>query len=166
MERTVDLALLYDAAKITDLNSVPVTHAELILVSSSEQASVEDAININFVSVDWGTSCNLTFAQLFPETSSAVLHTTQARIALEFILFHGGSAYLPLRLVNTYLTEGKLFHLTSAPVIQRPVHAVYHKENRYSKYIEDMVRIITDVSTPMDQYMHEFELYRGDEAIN
>lgn len=149
MERTMDLALIYEAAKITDLLSIPVSSAELILVSSKGDSSVEDAVNKGYVSVDWGISFNISFAQFFPETNAPLLHTTLARIALDFILCHGGSAYLPYRLVHEHLDSGALTHLADAPVIQRPIFAIYHKENRFSDDIEQMIKIIAQVAAPI-----------------
>ena len=103
MEHTLDLSLLYEPAKITDLISIPVAQTELILVSTFKKQEIESAMNQNYVSVDWGTSFNVTHAQFFQNINSPVLHTSLAKIALDFILFHGGSAYLPLRLVKSLL---------------------------------------------------------------
>lgn len=141
MERTLDLALIYEPAKITDLRSIQITQAELVLVATSEHLELEDALNHGYVLVDWGTSFDINHAHFFQDTLPPVLHTTLARIALEFILSHGGSAYLPLRLVQAFLGKD-LFQVKDSPVFNRPIFACYHGENRYSDYIDQVLSIL------------------------
>lgn len=141
MERTLDLALIYEPAKITDLRSIQITQAELVLVSTAQHLELEDALNRGYVLVDWGTSFDINHAHFFQDTLPPVLHTTLARIALEFILSHGGSAYLPLRLVQPYL-EKDLFRVNDSPTFNRPIFACYHCENRHSDYIDQVLSIL------------------------
>ncbi|MCW8929899.1 MAG: hypothetical protein OQL19_06655 [Gammaproteobacteria bacterium] len=80
------------------------------------------------VSVDWGAAVNIAQTHFFQNIQSPVLHTTLAKIELEFILFHGDSVYLPLQLVNDYL-EKELCQVDEVPVLNRLVYACYHCEN-------------------------------------
>ena len=141
MERTLDLAFIYEPAKITDLQSIQITQAELVLVSTVKDLKLNDALRHDYVLVDWGTSFDINHAHFFQDTLPPVLHTTLARIALEFILFHGGSAYLPLRLVQPYF-EKELFQVKDSPVFNRPIYACYHSENRCSDLIEQVLSIL------------------------
>lgn len=144
MERTLDIALVYEPAKISDLVSVQVAQSELVLVSTSKSQPVDDAVNKNYVSVDWGTAFEINYSQFFKDVSPPVLHTTLARIALEFILDHGGSAYLPLRMVS-HLLEEYLFQIKDAPVFNRPIFACYHQENRNTNTIEAVLSLISEL---------------------
>ena len=146
MERTLDIALLYEPAKLPELHTVEIAQAELVLVSTRKKESAESAINKNYVSVDWGTAFDINFNQSFPDYLSPVLHTSHARIALEFILIHGGSAYLPKAMVEGYLKES-LYVIKSAPVFNRPIHASQHSENRNSKLIESALEVISKINT-------------------
>ncbi|MCW8928715.1 MAG: LysR family transcriptional regulator [Gammaproteobacteria bacterium] len=147
VERTMDLGLLYEPTKVSDLISVPVTQAELILVSTEKHQDIHEALNQDYVSIDWGTAVNIAHTQIFQDIRSPVLYTTLAKIALEFILYNGGSAYLPLQLVD-HLLEKELYHIESAPVINRPIYACYHKENLNEDLIKDIINIINDMSEP------------------
>lgn len=147
IERTLDLVLLYEPAKITDLISIPVTRAELILVSTEKNHDMNLALSQDYVSVDWGTSVNITHAQVFQDTQSPVLHTTSAKIALDFILYHGGSAYLPLHLISDFLDK-KLFHINQAPVINRAIFACYNSENLHEDLIKNVINIIKEINEP------------------
>ena len=122
MERTLDLALVYEPAKLTDLVSVPISPSELILVSSNPTATVETAMQSGYVAVDWGLSFQMSYTQLFPNASLPVLHTTLSRIALDFLLCFGGSAYLPYRMVEQHI-DVDFFQVADAPVISRQIYA-------------------------------------------
>lgn len=147
VERTLDVGLLYEPAKITNLISIPVTQAELILVTTEKNQDMNSALSQNYVSVDWGTVVNITHAQFFQDTQPPVLHTTLAKIALDFILYHGGSAYLPLHFVD-HLLDKNLFHIEEAPVINRSIYACYHGDNINENLIKDIINIINEISEP------------------
>jgi LysR family transcriptional regulator, flagellar master operon regulator len=148
MERTLDLCLIYEPAKISELVSVEVAHTELVLVSTEKSQDLQGAINNSHVNVDWGPVFELNYAQYYQPTSPPVLHTTLARIALEFILYHGGNAYLPLKMISGLLDK-RLFRVESAPVFNRPIFACYHKENRDTKTIEQIIDLF--VAQQLDQ---------------
>lgn len=146
MERTLDIGLVYEPAKIPELVSKHVAQAELVLVTTIKEQPLEDAINKNYVSVDWGTAFEINYTQVFQDVSPPALHTTLARIALEFILDHGGSAYLPHRMVS-HLLKKHLYLVEEAPVFNRPIYACYHSENRNTNTIESSLELITLLDT-------------------
>ncbi|MDX1452241.1 MAG: LysR family transcriptional regulator [Oleiphilaceae bacterium] len=147
MERTLDFALVYEPAKLTDLVSTPVTSTELILVNSQANQNAETAMQQGYVAVDWGLSFQLNLAQCYADLPPPVLHTTLARIALEFIIQFGGSAYLPYRMVQAQLGD-TLHQVKDAPVISRPIFACYHRESLHNREIESIISIIQDLEVP------------------
>jgi DNA-binding transcriptional LysR family regulator len=157
MERTLDLALIYEPAKLNDLISIPIAPAELILVSSKKEATVETAMSSGYVAVDWGLSFQMSYAQLFPDASLPVLHTTLSRIALDFILTFGGSAYLPYRMVENDIGT-KLYQVDEAPVITRQIYACHHKDNLYTKDIEAILNVIRSLEVPVENVPDSIEI--------
>lgn len=149
MERTLDFALVYEPAKLTDLASIPVTPAELILVSSDKDATVESAMKSRYVAVDWGLSFQMSYAQLFPDAALPVLHTTLSRIALDFIKKFGGSAYLPYRMVEEDI-DSSLYQVPEAPVISRQIYACYLKESLRTNEIESILDVIRSLEVPVE----------------
>lgn len=138
VERTLDFAVVYEPPKLVDLISVQIATAKLTLVGTSNEFSLDSATHSQYVSIDWGTSFNTSFCQYFPDRTSPKLHTNLARIALEFILKQGGSAYLPLRMIDEFLGES-LFIVEGAPEIERPIYAVYHDDNTHTALFLDMI---------------------------
>lgn len=149
MERTLDLVMIYEPAKLNDLISVPITPAELILVCNKPGQSLETVMSHGYISVDWGLSFHMSYAQYFPDASPPVLHTTLARIALEFIFKNGGSAYLPYRMVAEYMDD-TLFQVEDAPVISRQIYATYHRENSHIQEIESILNVIRSLEVPVE----------------
>ncbi len=144
MERTLDLGLVYESAKIPELISIPVAQTELALVTTDKGKKINEVLNEDYVLVDWGASFHITHAKFFKNIEPPVLHTTLAKIALKFILHHGGSAYLPLRLID-HLLGDRLYRVESSPVIIRPIFACYHAENINMKSITRVIEIISAI---------------------
>ena len=99
----VDIISILDPPANADLEVRKIGALELIMVTNRPNLAIEDIPAIGHVFVDWGTAFNLEQARLFDEPVAPVLHTGQAPIALEFLLSHGGAAFLPTALVAPYL---------------------------------------------------------------
>lgn len=149
MERTVDLCLIYEPAKLSDLVSNPIAPSELILVSSFKNATLETTMYEGYISVDWGLGFQMNYTQLFPDAPPPLLHTTLARIALDFITEFGGSAYLPYRMVEKEIGNS-LFQVPEAPVISRQIYACHHRESQHYKDIEAILELIRSLKVPVE----------------
>lgn len=88
--------------------------------------------------------CILSRNKICKGDCQALLHTTQARIALKFILDHKGNAYLPSRMVE-HLIDEHLYQVPLAPVFNRPIFACFHQEIRITNTIDDEINIISNV---------------------
>jgi DNA-binding transcriptional LysR family regulator len=141
MERTLDLALIYEPAKLTDIVSIALAPAELILASSKPDMSVNEALKRDYIAVDWGQTFQTHFSQLFPDSGAPALQTSLAKIGLDFIHQYGGSAYLPYHMIEADLNQS-LFQVKDAPVISRQIYACHHKDNLYLTEIEAVIELI------------------------
>lgn len=157
MERTVDLCLIYEPAKLSDLVSIPIAPAELMLVSSDQTATQETAMFEGYISVDWGLAFQLNYAQFFPDAPPPLLHTTLARIALDFITEFGGSAYLPYRMVEKAIGDS-LFQVPDAPVISRQIYACHHRESLHFREIEAILDLIRSLEVPVEHIPESIEI--------
>ncbi|TCS42699.1 LysR family transcriptional regulator [Reinekea marinisedimentorum] len=139
LDRTMDVAYLYESAKHSDIKSKAVQDIDLVLVSTPGViGSIEEALK-HYVAVDWGTTFNIQFAKTFGNVP-VLMHTHLSRIALNFLLINEGSAYLPYELINDYL--GERFHINQdAPRICRRIYACYHEENKYEKQIRKFISL-------------------------
>jgi DNA-binding transcriptional LysR family regulator len=128
VDRTLDIGLSFDPLKSDELVEIHVADLELILVASSPKSQVE-ALKNGYVYVDWGTKFASDHALRYRHLPSPYLSTSTGRIALDFILEKGGSAYLPSSLVAPFLCSGQLFRVTQEPPWTRPVFLSYRGDS-------------------------------------
>jgi DNA-binding transcriptional LysR family regulator len=78
--------------------------------------------------VDWGSSFALALADQLPNAPAPSLRANQGRLALELLTRQGGSAWLPLTMVQSELDAGRLFRVDDAPQMERIVYAAYRPD--------------------------------------
>jgi len=81
-----------------------------------------------YVYVDWGTEFRAEHGQAFPETQLPRLRVSHGILALPYILSQGGSCYLPMRSVASFLDKGQLHLVKKAPPFRRSAFIVYPEE--------------------------------------
>lgn len=143
IERTLDLAFVFDAPKVDELTTIEVMQVPLYLVATESYAGWQEALEHNYVLVDWGTSFQMQHAQEFRNGRAPVLQTNTGRIALDCILSNGGAAYLPPNLVKSFLEQGALHIVPNAPVIHRTVYASFHATSGREELINRVISQIT-----------------------
>ncbi|MBB1428084.1 HTH-type transcriptional regulator HdfR [Shewanella sp. SG44-2] len=143
IERTLDIAITFDPPKLDGVILVKLAEVKLYLVSKQAGVKLTQTPTLPYIKVDWGTAFNITHAQDFTMLPLPVLHTSSARIALDFILNNGGCAFLPEALIKPYLYNGSLYVVDDAKCIDRHVYAAYWAENERLAYIEQAISILT-----------------------
>jgi DNA-binding transcriptional LysR family regulator len=136
---TLDLAFVYDAPMNDLLEVVSIADFPLRMVSSAKGISAGKATARNYIMVDWGTSFLNGHAQYFPDIPVPELHTDLGRIAFEFIMHRGGSAYLASPMFDQYVQQGKLHLVDDAPAFERSAYAIYQKENSKKALIAQLL---------------------------
>lgn len=89
MDRTLDIAISFDPPKLDQFELVQLGQINLLLVSSLADMAVDGVSSGQYVKVDWGTAFNIIHAQEYAALPVPSLHTSSARIALDFILNNG-----------------------------------------------------------------------------
>lgn len=125
LDGTIDLALTFEGPQVVRLKVMELESIPLVLVSTTKGISVGQATSENYVLVEWGTSFLTTHANSFPNLPTPRLRFGLGRMAHEFILRNGGSAYLAEPMVKKDITAGALHLVEDAPVIERPAFVVY-----------------------------------------
>ncbi|MDB1125190.1 LysR family transcriptional regulator [Vibrio algarum] len=128
IERTLDIAFAFDPLKAEELECKKITDLTLVLVSTIE-CDVETALSKRYVYVDWGTAFASEHADRHPQKYAPYLRTSTGRIALDFILEKGGSAYLPASVVEPFLNSGQLMPVEGSLNWDRPLYLSYRKKS-------------------------------------
>lgn len=146
----VDIITVLDPPTNLDLETKRIGGLELIMVASQPSLSIEDVPGVGHVFVDWGTTFNLEQARLFNEPVAPTLHTGQAHIALEFLLSHGGAAFLPTTLVAPYLERGLLYTISSADSARQEVHLVFTRNSEKIVQLAPIIAMLEELDIKPD----------------
>ncbi|EGR4189262.1 LysR family transcriptional regulator [Vibrio cholerae] len=137
LERTLDMAFALDPIKAEELQCKKVADLVLVLVSTKPD-DADSVFENRYVYVDWGARFASEHADRHPKAPAPFLRTSTARIALDFILEKGGSAYLPQTMVQPLLDAGQLHRVSEVNDWQRPLYLSYRKN---SSSIEAIVQV-------------------------
>lgn len=147
MDNTLDLALTFDPFLTNEVCSEQIAQINLVLVSSNGEQTADEAMAEKYVYVDWGSQFASEHDAKYGKNFVPKLITSTGRIALDFILAQGGTAYLPSALAEPFIESGELFKVKGKHTMKRSVYAVYQKHNRMAELIEKVVETI-DASSP------------------
>ena len=128
LDKTADLGLLFEAPESGDLRADRLATFRFALISNQAGLNMHDALNNNYLYVNWGDWFSAAHAKHFRQSGTPVLRIGSGRSAHALILALGGCAYLPQAMVSADLAAGRLHTVADAPMIERGVSAVYPAE--------------------------------------
>jgi DNA-binding transcriptional LysR family regulator len=147
LERSLDLALVFDSPKVDEIITVKLFQLPLELVSPNDHLNIPDIASVGYIRLDWGTLFSIQHAKLCKQLPPPTLHTNIARVALDYMLQAGGAAYLPTQLVDPYIENKQLFRVNDAPDMHRDVFVSYHKDNVKTDLIESVIELFKTAAT-------------------
>lgn len=145
LERHLDLAILFDAPKVDEMQIDKLGDIKLLPVTTGNHSSAAEAMRKQYILVDWGTAFDIQHARCFPDLPPPYLRTGSARIALELMQQSGGSAYLPETMVKSLLADAGLRLINDAPVMTRELFAVSLPKAAQRSQISDIVVLLRNL---------------------
>ena len=131
----LDLAIVYNVRRSSQLEIEALLEQELILVSTS-QRSINKNWTPGYVFVDWSEDFLAQHSAVFVDSPPPKLSVGSASVALHHILQHGGSGYFVSEEVQPLLQNGKLHCVKDAPVFKRKSFVVYPKDTAIKQSVE------------------------------
>ena len=150
LERTLDMAFAFDPIKSDELQCKNVADMVLVLVSTRED-TLDTVFENRYVYVDWGSRFSSEHADRHPDAPAPFLRTSTARIALDFILEKGGSAYLPASVVEPFLATNQLYRVKGVEEWYRPVYLSYRKNSSSLEAITQVEELVKNTD-PLTAY--------------
>ncbi|MBA6391313.1 LysR family transcriptional regulator [Colwellia sp. BRX10-3] len=145
INRTIDIAFLFEPPFIEDLVTVKVATVPLHLVTSDPE-HIEGMNVDNYIMVDYGESVNALHMRESQDSAPAKHFMSQPRIALNYILQAGGSAHLPRQMTFEQVEANNLFVVESAPVYHREIFAVYLAKSQKTEIIKQAIDLFPHLS--------------------
>lgn len=118
----VDAALCYAPTLAEAWTARALRRDRLLLVSSQPRALMRS--DPAYIYVDSGEEFRRSHAEAYPDADTPLALFGSATWALDHILAAGGSAYLPERLIEDHLTDGRLHPVPEAPEFIRRTYLV------------------------------------------
>lgn len=125
LDGSLDLAFVFEAPEMPQLLAHEVMRIPLVMVASRPGLSAQQALQGQYLMVDWGTSFAISHARYFPDMPAPRLRVGLGRLAQSLLLEGGGAAYLARPAVERALQQKQLFIVADAPEIDRSAYAVY-----------------------------------------
>jgi LysR family transcriptional regulator, flagellar master operon regulator len=126
IEGRIDIGVMYTPQSRPGLNVELLLEERLVFVSSSPTS--EPKPGKDYVYIDWGPEFYAKHSVSFPEFVSPGLLVNIGWLGLQHILENGGSGYFPVRLVRSYLENGRLHLVRDAPQFRHPAYVVHSTE--------------------------------------
>lgn len=118
----VDIAFCYTPQAAEKFASRVLFDDELVLVSTVPVSSGAD--DPGYIFVDHGEEFRRSHAAAFPGDTTSALTIASSDWALDYLLRHGGSGYLPRRHVEARVGAGTLYRLAGVPHFSRRTYVV------------------------------------------
>lgn len=125
LDGVLDMAFMLEPAQLDVLQIEQVATVELYLVTSQAGQGVDQALGEGYLMVDWGLAHALNHRRLFPDAPEPHTRLPTSSVAIKYLQAIGGSAYLPLHMVEADIAAGHLHLAGDAPIIRHPTYAVY-----------------------------------------
>ena len=142
IDGTLDVAIMLEPAQLDVMQIREVASLEFVCVSSTEDSSIDQALESDYVYVDWGLSFGLDHRRAFPDAAESMTRVSHAKMALEYISSIGGSAYLPKRMVEKDIEFGLLHRVNDAPVFERQAFATYPVRSPRLELVEKSLQLV------------------------
>lgn len=120
--RLIDVVMTYEFVARDNQTVYQLPTEELALYSNRPETAVRgDPL---YIFVDHGEEYRLQHGAAYHDADIARISFNSARWALEHMITHGGSAYLPRALADSHVITGTLYEMSEAPIFTRKKYII------------------------------------------
>lgn len=132
-EGLLDIGVMYSPQSRPGIIIEKLLEEKLVLVSTRAH-SIQDWGG-DYVFVDWGPEFRAGHGQAFPDMPTPSVAVGLGALGLQHILANGGSGYFPMRVVRSFLADGRLYMVGGAPEFFRPAFLVYAQRDDQPEWL-------------------------------
>ncbi|MBT8148061.1 MAG: LysR family transcriptional regulator [Gammaproteobacteria bacterium] len=122
VEGIADIAVLYNPQIRPGIEVMHLFDESIVMVTTDPAMELLDD---NYFFIDWGAEFSAFHSSLFPNYEHARYTFRLGHVMLNYLLNNGGSAFLPRRLVQSFIDFGKLHIVPDVPDMTLPVHVAW-----------------------------------------
>ncbi|KLV04056.1 transcriptional regulator [Photobacterium aquae] len=140
-DKTIDVAITSEPPKIESLHVAKVRDYQLQLVTREQGCGLEDLKNKPLVYLDWGTRFSMEQSRISELQKTPIMHTHSSKMALEFLINHDSTGFLPAPVVAQSVVEGVLYTVDNAPVIEQSLYMVWREDSEKYEMLESLLAV-------------------------
>ena len=119
----LDIAVLYSPEIRPGLNVEHILDDRLVLVSANNDFN--SVFDSEYIYCNWGSEFAIAHARWFPGLKPPQVSLRIGTSIPQYLIQNGKSAYIPYRMADDYVAEGKLRFIKDAPSFPFPAYAVW-----------------------------------------
>lgn len=150
LDRALDIAFMFEPTQMAELEVREIALIKLIMVADRPDLMAREAVGNGYIMTDWGTSFAVAHVRHFPDIPPPAIRMGLGRMALAFLLHHGGATYLAEQMAGEYLHSGRLHRVPDAPVIDRRVYVVYPQVSERKALLEQVLGLLKPAYSPAE----------------
>ncbi len=127
----LDIAVLYSPEIRPGLDVEHILDDRLVLVSAQEGEN--DFSDENYIYCQWGPEFAIAHSRWFPNLKPPQLSFRVGTSVPKYLIKYQKAAYIPYRMADDYVAEGKLHFVKNAPSFPFPAYAVWTLNKASSK---------------------------------
>lgn len=141
LDRRLDLGLVFEPPRLPELTVVTAMTLRLFLVSTRCDETLEQAMENNYIYVNWGSDFSHQHAHQFAAFTAPAIRLGMGTAALQLLKHGDGCAYLAESQIRQALADGRLFPVIDAPVFECPINAIYRQDTDRRQALEDLIAL-------------------------
>lgn len=127
----LDIAVLYSPEIRPGLNVEHILDDRLVLVSANK--NFQSVYKRGYIYCNWGAEFAISHARWFPGLKPPQMSLRIGTSMPQYLIQNQKSAYIPYRMADDYVAEGKLYFIKDAPSFPFPAYAVWALNKDLSK---------------------------------
>jgi DNA-binding transcriptional LysR family regulator len=125
IEGTLDIGLMYSPSHAPGLVVEHLFDETLVLVSSRPATRWPGG---DYIYVEWGPGFYAKHRESYPDLEGPAQVVNIGWLGVQLVLANGGSCFLPIRMAQPLIDEGRLFKVSEGPEFVHPAYMVFPRE--------------------------------------
>lgn len=143
----LDLGFVFEPIQLPSIEAYEILEFEIKLFSTTPDQTPEEALDEDYIKIDWGVSFEYEYSQEYKDQAIANVRTNYGVMAIDILKENGGAAYLPdLNLLKNEPTL-ILHEVKNTFIFKRKLYALYRKDTEVSRSITDIINTIKTIIT-------------------
>jgi len=126
IEGTLDIGLMYTPSHSPGLVVEHLFDETLVLVSSRPD---DTGPGEDYIYIEWGPGFYAQHTQSYPDLEGPPQIANIGWLGIQLALNNGGSCFLPARMAEAYINNGRLYRVTNSPEYIHPAYMVYPRHS-------------------------------------